>query len=44
MAKAYGMKADVVKGMLGEENLKMIAGDIKNRKAIDCIFDNAVIK
>ena len=44
MAKAYGMEADVVKGMLGEENLKMIAGDIKNRKAIDCIFDNAVIK
>ena len=44
MAKGYGMEADVVKGMLGEENLKMIAGDIKNRKAIDCIFDNAVIK
>ena len=44
MAKAYGMEADVVKGMLGEENLKMIAGDIMNRKAIDCIFDNAVIK
>ena len=44
MAKAYGMEADVVKGMLGEENIKMIAGDIKNRKAIDCIFDNAVIK
>ena len=44
MAKGYGMEADVVKGMLGEEHLKMIAGDIKNRKAIDCIFDNAVIK
>lgn len=44
MAKAYGMEADVVKGMLGDENLKMIAGDIKNRKAIDCIYDNAVIK
>ena len=44
MAKGYGMEADVVKGMLGEENLKMIAGDIKNRKEIDCIFDNAVIK
>ena len=44
MAKGYGMESDVVKGMLGEENLKMIAGDIKNRKAIDCIFDNAVIK
>ncbi|MDO4393467.1 MAG: trigger factor [Bacillota bacterium] len=44
MAKAYGMEADVVKEMLGDENLKMIAGDIKNRKAIDCIYDNAVIK
>lgn len=44
MAKAYGMEADVLKGMLGDENLKMIAGDIKNRKAIDCIYDNAVIK
>ncbi len=44
MAKQYGMEADAIKGMLGDENVEMIKGDIKLRKAFDYIYDNAVIK
>ena len=44
MAKQYGMEADAIKGMLGDENIEMIKGDIKLRKAFDYIYDNAVIK
>ncbi|MFQ7473981.1 MAG: trigger factor, partial [Anaerovoracaceae bacterium] len=44
MAQMYGLEADKVKEMLGEQNIKMISGDIKLRKAIDYIYDNAVKK
>lgn len=44
MAQMYGLEADKVKEMLGEQNINMISGDIKLRKAIDCIYDNAVKK
>ena len=45
MAKQYGLEADRVKEMIGAQNIKkMIAGDIRLKKAIDFIYDNAVKK
>lgn len=44
MAKQYSLEADKVKEMLGTQNINMISGDIKLRKAIDFIYDNAVKK
>ena len=44
MAKQYGLEADKVKEMIGAQNIKMIAGDIRLKKAIDFIYDNAVKK
>ena len=44
MATMYGLEADKLKEMIGEENLKMIEGDIKIKKALDFIYDNAVKK
>lgn len=44
MAKQYGLEADKLKEMIGAENVGMIAADIKVRKAVDYIYDNAVKK
>ena len=44
MAKQYGLEADKVKEMIGAQNIRMIAGDIRLKKAIDFIYDNAVKK
>lgn len=44
MAKQYSLEADKVREMLGSQNINMISGDIKLRKAIDLIYDNAVKK
>lgn len=44
MAKQYNLEADKVREMLGAQNISMIAGDIKLRKAIEFIYDNAVKK
>lgn len=44
MAKQYSLEADKVKEMLGAQNIGMIAGDIKMKKAIDFMYDNAVKK
>ena len=44
MAKQYSLEADKVREMLGSQNINMISGDIKLRKAIDFIYDNAVKK
>lgn len=44
MAQAYGLEADKIKEMLGAQNIAMIAGDIKVRKAVDFMYDNAVKK
>ena len=41
--KQYGLEADKQK-MIGAQNIKMIAGDIRLKKAIDFIYDNAVKK
>ncbi len=44
MAKKYGLEADKVKEMIGAENVNIIARDIRLKKAIDFIYDNAVKK
>lgn len=44
MASQYQMTADKIKEMIGEENLKFLEKDLKVKKAVDFIFDNAVIK
>ena len=44
MAKHYGLEADKLREMIGAENVGMIAGDIKIRKAVEFIYDNAVKK
>lgn len=43
MAVQYRVDAEQLRGMLGGE-LGMVSRDIQMRKAIDCIFNNAVIK
>ncbi|MBQ8151281.1 MAG: trigger factor [Firmicutes bacterium] len=44
MAQQYELEASSLKEMLGEENIRMITGDIRIKKAIDFIYDNAVVK
>lgn len=44
MAQMYGLEAEKIIESLGAENLAMIAGDIKIKKAMDFIYDNAIIK
>ena len=44
MAIQYQMTADKVKELIGEENMKYLEKDLKTKKAIECIFENAVIK
>ena len=44
MAAQYNMTADKIKEMIGVENLTFLKKDIQVKKAIDFIFDNAVIK
>ena len=44
MAQAYGLEADKIKEMLGAQNIAMIAGDIKVRKAVEFMYDKAVKK
>lgn len=44
MAKMYGMEADKVKEMMGPQNIDMIKGDIKVKKALDFMYDSAVKK
>ena len=44
MAAQYNMTADKVKELIGAENLSFLKKDIQVKKAIDFIFDNAVIK
>ena len=44
MANQYGLEKEKLVEMMGPENMEMIKGDLKVRKAIDYIYDNAVIK
>ncbi|MGN1413402.1 MAG: trigger factor [Anaerovoracaceae bacterium] len=44
MAIQYQMTADKVKELIGEDNMKYLEKDLKTKKAIEYIFENAVIK
>ncbi len=44
MANQYGMDVDNLKEILKGENIKMIEGDIKVKKAIEFVYDKAVKK
>jgi trigger factor len=44
MAAQYGLEADKLREILGEEQLLMMKEDIKNRKAVDYMFETAVIE
>lgn len=44
MAKQYNLEADKIREMLGTQNMEMIASDIRMKKAIDFMYDNAVKK
>lgn len=44
MAIQYQTTAEEIKKMIGEENLSFLAKDLKVKKAIKLIYDNAVIK
>ena len=44
MAAQYQMTADKMKEMIGVENLTFLQKDLQAKKAIDFIYDNAVIK
>ena len=44
MAIQYQMTADKVKELLGEDMMQYLAKDLKAKKAIEVLFENAVIK
>ena len=44
MAQQYNLEADKIREMMGPQNIDMIAGDIRMRKALDFMYDNAVKK
>ncbi|MDD6190163.1 MAG: trigger factor [Firmicutes bacterium] len=44
MAAMYGLEVEKLTEMIGVQNLSAIRGDIKIRKAIDFMFEKAVIK
>ena len=43
-AKQYGMEADKLIETIGPQNVATLGGDLKMRKAVDFIYENAVIK
>ena len=44
MAAQYQTTADKIREMIGVENITYLMKDLQVKKAIDFIFDNAVIK
>ena len=44
MARQYGMEADKLIETIGPQNVATLGGDLKMRKAVDFIYENAVIK
>ena len=44
MAKQYSMDVDKLVEAIGPQNVETLGGDIKMRKAVDFIYDNAVFK
>jgi trigger factor len=44
LADQYGLKAEEIKKNIGESNMGFVRNDIKIRKAIDYLYDNADVK
>ena len=44
MAKQYNMEVDKLVEAIGPQNVETLGGDIKMRKAVDFVYENAVIK
>lgn len=44
MADQYGVEPDKIKEMIGEENMHYIMKDIEMQKAVQFVYDNAVVK
>lgn len=44
MAKQYNMEVDHIKEQLGEDNIAFMRNDLEMKKAVDFIFEKAVIK
>ena len=44
MAQQYGLDVEKLTEMIGAENLNMLKGDIRVRKAVDLMYDAAVRK
>jgi len=44
MAEQYGMERDKLRDVLGEFQIKLLMDDIKNKKAVDYIYENAIEK
>lgn len=44
MAKQYQMEAKQLKEMLGPDQMDMLKADIKNRKAVDYMFETAIVE
>ena len=44
LAIQYGIETDQVKEMIGTANISLIGKDVQMKKAVDFIFENAVIK
>jgi len=42
MAEQYGMEEDKLRDVLGEFQIKLLIDDIKNKKAVDYIYENAI--
>jgi trigger factor len=44
MAAQYGLETDKLREILGEQQLSMVREDIRNRKAVDYMYETAVIE
>ena len=44
IAENYGLEVEKLTEMIGAENINMISGDLKMKKAVDFMYENAVIK
>ena len=44
MAQQYGMEVEKLIEAIGPQNIETVGGDIKMQKAVDFVYDNAVIK
>ncbi|MFA7659555.1 MAG: trigger factor, partial [Anaerovoracaceae bacterium] len=44
MAEQYKMEVDKLKEVMGDQGLHLIKQDIRNRKAIDLMYENAVVE